>query len=149
MKKDEVKHLIQGQTLCRIAFKGEKYPYVVPFQYVYVNGSLYFHFTNYGRKMKLLQTDNRVAVEIERYESDFSDYSFVVLAGELLPVTNAQERKRAIETMAEEAKKRLAPDFLVAHGLRKEDGWNALTPEKSLIIMKLAGMIQQTALKSR
>lgn len=146
--KDEVEQLIQGQVLCRIAFRGEKYPYVVPFQYVYIDGTLHFHFTDYGRKMELLQKDNRVAVEIERYKPDLSDYSFVVLKGELVPVTSVQERKRAIERMAEEAEKRLAPDFLTAHGLRKENGWKALTPEKPLTIVKLANMVQQTALKS-
>jgi hypothetical protein len=65
--------------LCRIAFKGNKYPYMAPFQYVFMDGSIYFHFTDYGRKMRLLEKDKRVCVEIEKYKPDLSEYKFIVL----------------------------------------------------------------------
>jgi len=83
MEKQEIEELISEQLLCRIAFKGGKYPYMAPFQYVYMNGTLYFHFTDYGKKMGLLDRDNRVCVEIEKYLPDMSEYSFVVLRGKL------------------------------------------------------------------
>lgn len=79
MENAEIEELIREQMLCRIAFKGDKYPYMAPFQYVYLNESLYFHFTDYGKKMKLLRRDNHVCVEIEKYQPDLSEYSFVVL----------------------------------------------------------------------
>ena len=68
----EIQKLIGEQMLCRIAFKGSKYPYMAPFQYVVVDGSLYFHFTDYGKKMKLIGKDNRVCVEIESYSQDLA-----------------------------------------------------------------------------
>jgi len=148
MDKREVEGLIREQNLCRIAFRGRDYPYMTPFQYVYVNGSLYFHFTNYGRKMMLLDRDKRVCVEIERYLPDMSEYSFVTLRGRLKIVTDPQERAEAISRMAEAARQKLSENFLVVHGFNKEEGWSALTPEKPLVIVKLDEITEKVGLRS-
>ena len=134
--------------LCRIAFKGNEYPYMAPFQYVLMNGSIYFHFTDYGRKMRLLEKDKRVCVEIEEYKPDLSEYNFVVLRGTLKVVTDPQERAMVIRRMAEEGEQKLSPNFLAAHGFKKEEGWSSLTPEKPLIIVKLEDVSQEIGLKS-
>ena len=112
MKEDEIKKLIKEQMLCRIAFKGKNYPYMAPFQYVYMNDTLYFHFTDYGRKMKFLEKDKRVCVEIEKYQPDMSEYNFVVLRGSIEIVNDAQERSRVITKMAEEGKRKLSRNFV-------------------------------------
>jgi nitroimidazol reductase NimA-like FMN-containing flavoprotein (pyridoxamine 5'-phosphate oxidase superfamily) len=64
MKRSEIERLIKEQFLCRIAFRGEEYPYIAPFQYVLLDGILYFHFTSYGRKMQLMKEDKQVCVEV-------------------------------------------------------------------------------------
>jgi len=137
MKRDEVKKLLRDQFLCRIAFKGAEYPYIAPFQYVYREGRLYFHFTDYGRKMKLLENDNRVCVEIEEFHPDLREYNFVSLRGALTVVDDPQERAAAIRQMAEDGRTKLSPNFLAAHGLKREEGWASFTPEKPLVIVKL------------
>ena len=137
MDKEEIDELIRGQRICRIAFRGQDYPYVAPFQYVLINGSLYFHFTNYGRKMRLLGRDRKVCVEIEKYRSDMSEYGFVTLSGTLKVVADPGERAKVISRMAEEAKQKLSENFLAVHGFNKEDGWSTLRPEKPLVIVKL------------
>ena len=134
--------------LCRIAFKGDKYPYMAPFQYVLINGSLYFHFTGYGKKIRLLERDKRVCVEIETYRKDLSKYSFVVLRGTLETVTDPQERAKVIKRMAREGNQRLSRNFLPAHGFKKEDGWSSFTPEKPLLIVKLEEIAEEIGLKS-
>jgi len=148
MDKTEIEKLIREQMLCRIAFKGGRHPYMAPFQYVLVDGSLYFHFTDYGKKMKLLERDRRVCVEIEKYLPDLSEYSFVVFRGTLKVVTDPLERSRVIRKMAEEGKQRLSPNFLAAHGFAREEGWSAFTPEKLLVIVKLEDIVQGIGLKS-
>ena len=148
MDKREIEKLIREQMLCRIAFKGDKYPYMAPFQYVLMHGSIYFHFTDYGKKMKLLERDKRVCVEIETYKPDLSEYNFVVMRGTLKVVTDPQERAMVIRRMAEEGKQRLSPNFLAAHGLKKEEGWSSITPEKPLVIVKLENIAQEIGLKS-
>jgi len=148
MEKTEREHLLREQLLCRIAFKGDAHPYVAPFQYVYLNGTLYFHFTDYGKKMKLLDIDKRVCVEIERYHPDMSEFNSIVLRGSLEIVTDAEERSNAIRRIAEEGKRRLSRNFLAAHGFQREEGWSAFTPEKPLVIVKLSEIIEETGLKS-
>ena len=148
MKKDEINKLIREQIICRIAFRGEETPYIAPFQYVMMNGSLYFHFTDYGRKMKLLSEGNPVCVEIETYKPDLSQYCFVVLMGKLKVVTDSAERAKAIRKMAEESEKKLSTSFLAAHGFKIEDGWSSFTPDKPIIIVKLEEIFEEIGLKS-
>ena len=148
MEKREIEKLIREQMLCRIAFKGDDYPYMAPFQYVFMDGSLYFHFTDYGRKMRLLERDNRVCVEIEKIRTDLSKYNFVVLRGALKVVANPQERAKVIKRMAEVGKQKLSKNFLAAHGFKKEEGWSSFTPEKPMVIVKLEEIAEEIGLKS-
>ena len=148
MEKHEIDQLIREQMLCRIAFKGAEYPYMAPFQYVFLNGSLYFHFTDYGRKMKLIERDNRVCVEIEKFRPDMSKYNFVVLKGKVKTVTDPLERAKAIKRMAEEGKQKISPNFLAAHGFKKEEGWASFSPKKPLLILKLEEIAEEIGLKS-
>jgi nitroimidazol reductase NimA-like FMN-containing flavoprotein (pyridoxamine 5'-phosphate oxidase superfamily) len=148
MDKQEIDSFIEKQMLCRIAFKGDEYPYMAPFQYVFMNDTLYFHFTDYGRKMKLLNQDERVCVEIESYQPDLSEYRFVVLRGSLKFVEDTNERKDAIEKMAEIGKESVSKNFLSAHGLRKEESWDSFSSDKPLKIIKLENIVEAIGLKS-
>lgn len=148
MTKQEIEKLIQEQMVCRIAFKGDYYPYMAPFQYVFVNGSIYFHFADYGRKMRLLEKDKRVCVEIEKYKPDLSEYKFVLLRGFLKVVTDSHERVKVVKRMAEVGKQRLSPNFLAAHGFKREEGWSSFSEEKPLIMVKLENVAQEIGLKS-
>ena len=149
MTKQEMWKLIRRQRLCRIAFKGAKYPYMAPFQYVVLDGALYFHFTDYGKKMKLIENDKHVCVEIEEYKEDLSEYSFIILRGTLRVVTDQEERIKALKKLAQEGKNKLSPNFLPAHGFNKEDGWSSLTSiETPLVVIKLENITQEIGIKS-
>ena len=144
----EIDQLVEEQSLCRIAFKGSEYPYIAPFQYICMNNTLYFHFTDYGRKMSLLEKDNRVCVEIECYTKDLSKYQFVVLSGKLMVVTDLRERVEAVKKMGEEGGRKLSRNFLAAHGLKPEKGWPSLSRQKSFVIVKLTKVTERLGLKS-
>jgi uncharacterized protein len=149
MNAAEVKELLEEQILCRIAFCGKQGPHIAPFQYALVNGQLYFHFTDYGKKMELLEEGNLVCEEIENYTPDLSEYRFVVATGNLRVVTEPRERALAIEKMVGTAKtKGLSENFLVAHGYPKSRGWDSLNPETQLVIVKLENITGQIGLKS-
>ncbi|PVX25201.1 MAG: pyridoxamine 5'-phosphate oxidase [Candidatus Bathyarchaeum sp.] len=149
MTKEEMWKLIRRQRLCRIAFKGTDYPYMAPFQYVVLDDVLYFHFTDYGTKMKLLENDKRVCVEIEEYREDLSEYSFIVLRGTLNVVTDPKERATAIHKLSTEGEQKLSTNFLPAHGFKKTDSWDQLTPTNpSLVAVKLEKVTQEIGLKS-
>jgi nitroimidazol reductase NimA-like FMN-containing flavoprotein (pyridoxamine 5'-phosphate oxidase superfamily) len=148
MEEEEIEALIEGQRFCRIAFKGGRYPYMAPFQYVRKDGTLYFHFTDYGKKMRLLSRDRRVCVGIESFNPDMSEYNFVVLRGTLEVVEDPGERAYAIERMAEEGRKNLSENFLAAHGFERETGWSSFTPEEPITIVKLDRIDEVVGLKS-
>ena len=46
MDENEIKNALERESICRIAFIEDDFPYISPFQYVYMNGNLYFHFTD-------------------------------------------------------------------------------------------------------
>ncbi len=148
MEKSEIKKLLKEQMICRIAFKGDKYPYLIPFQYVLVDKSLYFHFTDYGKKMKLLERDKLVCVEIEKYNSDLSFYNFVVFRGELEVLRDSDERTKVINKITKTGKQKLSPNFLAVHGLKKEEGWDSFSPKGPFIIVKLKEVTEIMGLKS-
>jgi uncharacterized protein len=149
MNETEVNQLLEEQILCRIAFCGKHAPYIALFQYAFVGGHLYFHFTKYGKKIELLEKDAPVCVEIEKYTQDLSEYRFVALTGKLRIVTEPLERARAIEKIVDVAKKkRLSENFLLAHGFPKEEGWAYLTPDKPMVVVKLENVTEKIGLKS-
>ena len=149
MSKTEVKKLVEDQILCRIAFKGKDAPHIAPFQYAQVNGQLYFHFTNYGKKIGLLEEGSPVCVEIEQYNPNLSEYRFVVLTGKLKIVVDTQERSLAVERMVNTAKKKgLSENFLAAHGFPKEMGWDSLKASAPITIVKLDPVTEITGLRS-
>jgi len=148
MKENEIEQLVREQFLCRIAFRGDLQPYIAPFQYVVVNGTLYFHFTDYGKKMSFFKQETPVCVEIERYTPNLSEYEFVVLTGKLKLVENRKERKKAIKKMAEVGKQKLSPNFLVAHGFSQGSEWGTFTENKPILIIKLDEVAEKIGLKS-
>jgi nitroimidazol reductase NimA-like FMN-containing flavoprotein (pyridoxamine 5'-phosphate oxidase superfamily) len=148
MKESEIEELIRGQFLCRIAFKGDLQPYIAPFQYAYVNCILYFHFTDYGKKMSFFKQETPVCVEIERYTPNLSEYGFVVLTGKLRLVDDQEERKMAIEKMAEGGKQKLSANFLIAHGFSQGSDWTEFTADKPILIIKLDEVTEKIGLKS-
>ena len=148
MEENEIEQLVSEQFLCRIAFKGDLQPYIAPFQYVYVKGTPYFHFTDYGKKMSFFKQETPVCVEIERYTPNLSEYGFVVLTGKLRLVEDREERKMAIEKMAEAGKQKLSDNFLLAHGFSQGSVWTDFTADKPILIMKLDEVTEKTGLKS-
>jgi nitroimidazol reductase NimA-like FMN-containing flavoprotein (pyridoxamine 5'-phosphate oxidase superfamily) len=52
MDKKDYDKLISEGYVCRIAFQGEKYPYIAPFLYVFDGSFLYFLSTKYGKKLE-------------------------------------------------------------------------------------------------
>ena len=148
MEREMVEKLLKQQVICRIAFRGDEYPYMAPFQYAYIDGNIYFHFTRYGKKMRLIEQDSRVAVEIETYQPDLHKYCFVVFRGELEIVSDSDERTRVINYMASVGAQKLSTNFLAAHGLKITNGWASLSPDRPFIIVKLKGIVETIALGS-
>ncbi len=148
MSRKEIDDLISEQFLCRIAFRGKDSVYIAPFQYVFFNKRLYFHFTDYGNKMVLFREGFPVCVEIEKYSPDLSKYSFVVLTGMLKIVAEEDERRIVIQKMAEIGSAKLSTNFLVAHGFESKNGWSAFNAEQPILMFRLEKVTSIRGLKS-
>jgi nitroimidazol reductase NimA-like FMN-containing flavoprotein (pyridoxamine 5'-phosphate oxidase superfamily) len=148
MNREEIEDLLDAESICRIAFRGNEYPYMAPFQYVRLGGALYFHFTNYGRKMRLLEIDRNVCVGVERLEPDLSEYRFVALSGTLERVNDDRERSKALRLLSEAGREGLSQNFLAAHGFDTEESWSALSDDTPLVIYKLARFTDVVGLRS-
>ena len=147
MSDAEINKALESQNLCRIAFIDKDYPYISPFQYLYLNNIMYFHFTDYGKKKEILEKNRNVCASIEKFTQDLSEYFFISIQGKLNLVEDSQERKQVIKKMILEAKNKYSKNFLSAHGFDKNKGWDSFTDQNQLIY-KLDDIVYRVGLKS-
>ena len=91
--KAEYDRLIEKGYICRIAFQGEKYPYIAPFLYVFDGSFLYFLSTKYGKKIEHFPEEPLCIGGDRKYTKDLSSYTFVTLQGYLEEVEDSIEKK--------------------------------------------------------
>jgi nitroimidazol reductase NimA-like FMN-containing flavoprotein (pyridoxamine 5'-phosphate oxidase superfamily) len=148
MEKREYDQLINDEHVCRIAFKGDKYPYVAPFVYVFDGRFMYFLSTKYGKKIEYFREDPHVSVEVERYASDLSSYSFVTLRGRLVEVSDPQEKRAVREGFVDLIrKKNLSRNVLLALGHSPDDPLDSIVEEERSLIWKLVDVEKIVGLK--
>ncbi|WP_430816987.1 pyridoxamine 5'-phosphate oxidase family protein [Carboxylicivirga sp. RSCT41] len=64
-----VHQILSESSICRLAIYDDPFPYIVPMNYGYEDGAIYFHCATDGRKLDLLRKNNKVGFEIE-YDSE-------------------------------------------------------------------------------
>jgi len=57
--------LLNSSEICRIAFCDNQWPYIVPMNFAHENGFIYLHSAREGRKIDIINENNRVCFEIE------------------------------------------------------------------------------------
>ncbi|MDD1714196.1 MAG: pyridoxamine 5'-phosphate oxidase family protein [Methanoregulaceae archaeon] len=149
MEKKDYDKLIEEGYVCRIAFQGEKYPYIAPFLYVFDGRFLYFLSTKYGKKLEYFRKSPYVAVEIEKYTKDLSSYTFVSLQGYLDEVTDSIEKKIVRQEFVNLIKeKKLSSKILAALGHSPQDPPEAIALEERSLVWKLIGVKDLVALRN-
>jgi uncharacterized protein len=148
MSKQEYDELIRERYISRIGFLGE-YPYIAPFMYVFDGSFIYFLSTKYGKKIKRLQSNPNVAVEIEKYEDDLSEYRFVTLQGRIVQVEDINEkldvRKRFVNLIMD---KSLSKNVLAALGHSPEDKLESIVKEERSYVWKLVDVENIVGIKT-
>jgi nitroimidazol reductase NimA-like FMN-containing flavoprotein (pyridoxamine 5'-phosphate oxidase superfamily) len=149
MRKEEYDDLIRKGCLCRIAFRGDTYPYIAPFLYVFDGRYLYFLPTRYGRKIDYFRSNPSVSVEIDSYSPDLSHYLFVSLQGRLQEVTDPDAGKKIRKDFLEMIReKRLSRNVLAALGHHPGDPFEVISREDRTLVWKLGGVKDIVALKN-
>jgi len=149
MDKIEYDQLIEKGYVCRIAFQGEKYPYIAPFLYVFDGQFLYFLSTKYGKKIEYFRKSPYVSVEVEKYTKDLSSYTFVTMQGYLEEVNDSIEKKIIREKFVELiTNRKLSNNILAALGHSPQDPPESIAKEERSLVWKLTGVKDLVALKN-
>lgn len=134
MSKQDTEKLLESCRICRMALNDRPQPYIIPLDYVYVKGKIYFHFANYGRKVELFRRDPHVSVEVDRFNNDITEYESVTLMGTLAVVTDPSEKKMASEALLGSIGSRGGKSNVAArHGYNDLD-INTLSSKDSLVL---------------
>jgi nitroimidazol reductase NimA-like FMN-containing flavoprotein (pyridoxamine 5'-phosphate oxidase superfamily) len=137
MSKTEYDELIRENYVSRIGFKGE-YPYIAPFIYVFDGRFIYFLSTKYGKKIERFKASPKVAVEIEKYADDLSEYRFVTLQGRIEQVDDDNEkldvRKRFLDLIEDNS---LSKNVMAALGHSPTDDLDSIVKEERSYVWKL------------
>jgi len=149
MDKSEYDELISRQYLCRVVFKGDKYPYIAPLLYIFDGNYMYFLSTNYGKKISFFREYPYVLVEIEEYEKDFSEFSFMVLSGKLVEINDEKKDRNIRKDFVEMIKERnLSKNIMIALGHSSKESLESLVNEKRSIVWKLTDVQDIKAFKN-
>ena len=113
--RDEVDAILRRCRVGRIATHGaDGYPYITPLNYVYHDGSIYFHCARSGEKLDNLKRDSRVCFEVDiplayldlDYYGDNPEscgvtqfYHSVVIRGRAEIVKEGDEKTSALEAL--------------------------------------------------
>ncbi len=104
----DIEAIIEQAEICRLALCDFNMPYIVPLCYGYKEKTLYFHCAPEGKKIDILKKNNNVCFEIEAgaviNKSDIPcnwaiRYKSVIGFGKAYLVTNAQEKKAALDIL--------------------------------------------------
>jgi uncharacterized protein len=149
MEKEEYDRLIKENYVSRIAFKGDSYPYVAPFLYVFDGHHLFFLSTKYGKKIRYFNENPNVAVEIERLSPDLSSYTFVTLLGTLVEVTDHSEGRRVRQQFVTMITTRgLSGNVVAALGHAPAEPLESIVNENRSLVWKLDKVEEIVALKN-
>jgi len=150
MIKREYDSLIRNQYMCRISFKGGKYPHIAPFLYIFDGNYLFFLSTKYGKKIEYFRENPHVTVEIDNYHPDLSDYKFVTLSGRLVEVKDEKERVGIRSNFVKMIKeKKFSKNIMIALGHSIDEPIEAIVDGGDrTLVWKLVGVEKITGLKS-
>jgi|WetSurMetagenome_2_1015567.scaffolds.fasta_scaffold29659_4 uncharacterized protein len=105
-----IEEILNHSQVCRIALHDGEYPYIVPFNYGYQNRVLYFHSAASGKKISLIQENNKACFEIEygsqivRHEQACkwtAKYRSVIGYGTIDILTDPEEKKKGLDKIME------------------------------------------------
>lgn len=61
----EIEAVVRKAGICRLGLYNGDYPYIVPMNYGYEDGCLYFHCAREGRKLDMIRANPKVGFEID------------------------------------------------------------------------------------
>ena len=84
-----------------LALSSGNIPYCIPFGFVYIQGKVYLSMFPRGRKWKMYQENRKVCFNVFAWSKDHSEWSSVVIDGEMVQVTDLKEIERVVKSNIE------------------------------------------------
>ena len=92
----------------------------------------------FGKKIQRFQANPKVAVEIEKYKDDLSEYRFVTLQGRIYQVEDNNEKLDVRKLFVDLIKKKsLSRNILAALGHSPDDELESIINEERSFVWKL------------
>jgi nitroimidazol reductase NimA-like FMN-containing flavoprotein (pyridoxamine 5'-phosphate oxidase superfamily) len=136
MSRAEVEQMLDETLIGRLSMAdGDGRPYTVPLPFCWRDGSLYLRLPLSGRKGTILEQNNRVCFEVDRYTQTLDDYASVLIEGALVPVLNVDEKAR-VKQINDEKYNRLRGGHRPGHG--RASNLSEL-PLRKIVVERLSG----------
>ncbi len=103
--KKEIEAVIKSCQVCRLAINDGEYPYIVPLNFGYKEGVLYFHGAMKGKKLSLLEKDSHAAFEMDTKlkivdADEACDWSMIFQSvlgrGRISMIDSPEEKKKSL-----------------------------------------------------
>jgi len=104
---EKLKEILKKSTVCHLGLADGGEPYVVPVNFGYDNGCIYFHSAQSGHKIDLLKKNPRVCFEVDtdlqilKTEKNNCqvNYRSLIGRGKAVFLENAEEKARALKVI--------------------------------------------------
>jgi nitroimidazol reductase NimA-like FMN-containing flavoprotein (pyridoxamine 5'-phosphate oxidase superfamily) len=113
---DEIDSLLEEShigRLCMVDASGR--PYTIPFPFCWAEGTIYVRLPLTGRKGQILERNDWVCFEVDRYTATFDQYASVLIEGQLIAVADPAEKIR-VKEMNDRKYTRLRGGYRPGHG---------------------------------
>jgi len=106
--KDQIVKIVQNAQICHLALADNGQPYVVPLNFGYRDGVVYFHSAREGRKVDMLKANPRVCLafsnpgDIVRGETSCKwgqQFESVIAFGEARLIEDEAEKRAGLDTV--------------------------------------------------
>jgi nitroimidazol reductase NimA-like FMN-containing flavoprotein (pyridoxamine 5'-phosphate oxidase superfamily) len=106
--KSLLESVLQESKVCRIGLSRDNEPYVVPVIFAYKENCIYFHSAHEGKKIDIIQQNNRVCVEIDALNGVVAGkkaclfglkYISVIASGKASFITDLDEKSATLDLL--------------------------------------------------
>lgn len=136
----QIKQFLEGAQTAFLGLVDQHMPYVIPLNYVYKDGSFYFHGANEGRKIDILATNQNACITVSENYGTMVDpipaktdtaYMSIIANGLVEIVTDLNEATAAMQAMLD----KYVPDYYQAPLSKKHiDKYKSSLGSKTLVL---------------
>ena len=106
-----INKILSESLICRIALFDDDFPYIVPMNFGFKDNALYFHCAIEGKKIDLIQKNNKVGFEIEaeheilKFEQSCkwtTKYRSIIGTGEIEILRDFEEKTKGLDILMQQ-----------------------------------------------